>query len=67
MHFSSKALGKNESESEAFNIATKILVNGYPPIIEGVISAYFCDLNQEIAWWWLNNTNCFKCQRDISI
>jgi len=48
MHFSSKALEKDESEAEVFNISTKTLVDGYPPMIEGVPSAYFCDLNQEI-------------------
>lgn len=48
MHFSSKALEKNESEAKIFDIPTKTLVDGYPPMIEGVPSAYFCDLNQEI-------------------
>ncbi|MCK4440514.1 MAG: flavin reductase family protein [Sulfurovaceae bacterium] len=48
MHFSSKALEKNESEAKAFDIVTKTLIDGYPPMIEGVPSAYFCDLNQEI-------------------
>ena len=48
MHFSSKGLDKNESEAELFNIQTKSLVDGYPPMIEGVPSAYFCDFNQEI-------------------
>ena len=48
MHFSSKALEKNESEAKKFDIVTKILVDDYPPMIEGVPSAYFCDLNQEI-------------------
>jgi len=48
MHFSSKALDRDESEAEVFNISTKTLVDGYPPMIEGVPSAYFCDLNQEI-------------------
>ena len=48
MHFSSKGLGKDESEAEVFDILTKELVDGYPPMIEGVPSAYFCDFNQEI-------------------
>jgi len=48
MHFSSKALDRDESEAEVFNISTKTLVDGYPPMIEDVPSAYFCDLNQEI-------------------
>lgn len=48
MHFSSKGLDKDISEAELFNIPTKTLVDGYPPMIEGVVSAYFCELNQEI-------------------
>ena len=48
MHFSSKELDSNISEAEQFNIPTQKLVDGYPPIIEGVVSAYFCDFNQEI-------------------
>jgi len=48
MHFSSKGLDKKESEAEEFDIPTKNLIDGYPPIIEGVPSAYFCTFNQEI-------------------
>lgn len=48
MHFSSKALDKELSEAEIFSIETKRLVEGYPPMIKGVPSAYFCTLNQEI-------------------
>jgi flavin reductase (DIM6/NTAB) family NADH-FMN oxidoreductase RutF len=48
MHFSSKGLGKDESEAEQFDIETEIMVEGYPPAIKGVPSAYFCTLNQEI-------------------
>ncbi len=48
MHFSSKGLDKNESEAEIFNIKTKNLIDNYPPMIEGVPSAFFCDFNQEI-------------------
>ena len=48
MHFSSKELDSNISEAEQFNIPTQKLVEGYPPMIEGVVSAYFCDFNQEI-------------------
>jgi flavin reductase (DIM6/NTAB) family NADH-FMN oxidoreductase RutF len=48
MHFSSKGLGKDESEAEQFDIETEVMVEGYPPAIKGVPSAYFCTLNQEI-------------------
>jgi len=48
MHFSSKALDKELSEAKMFSIETETLVEGYPPMIKGVPSAYFCTLNQEI-------------------
>jgi flavin reductase (DIM6/NTAB) family NADH-FMN oxidoreductase RutF len=48
MHFSSKGLEKDESEAEQFDIETEVMVEGYPPTIKGVPSAYFCTLNQEI-------------------
>jgi len=48
MHFSSKALDKELSEAQLFNIETKTICDGYPPMIKGVPSAYFCDFNQEI-------------------
>jgi len=48
MHFSSKGLDKELSEAEMFNIETVSLRDGYPPMIKGVPSAYFCALNQEI-------------------
>jgi len=48
MHLSSKGLDKEVSEAEMFNIETVSLTEGYPPMIKGVPSAYFCELNQEI-------------------
>ncbi len=48
MHFSSKSLDKSLSEAEVFNIETKSVIEGYPPMVEGVPVAYFCDFNQEI-------------------
>jgi flavin reductase (DIM6/NTAB) family NADH-FMN oxidoreductase RutF len=48
MHFSSKGLDKELSEAEIFDIETVSLVDGYPPMIKGVPSAYVCELNQEI-------------------
>ena len=48
MHFSSKALGEDESETQTFDIATTRLIDGFPPMIEGVPVAFFCTLYQEI-------------------
>ena len=48
MHFSSKELDKELSESEIFSIKTARLFDEYPPIIENVPAAYFCDFNQDI-------------------
>ena len=48
MHFSSKGLDKDISEAKLFDIPTTKVVDGYPPMIEGVVTAYFCTLNQEI-------------------
>ena len=48
MHFSSKGVDKEMSEAEMFDIGTVSLLDGYPPMIEGVPSAYFCEFNQEI-------------------
>ncbi len=48
MHLSSKALPETESEAEYFEIPTRTLHEGFPPIVEGVPSALFCTLHQEI-------------------
>jgi len=48
MHFSSKELEKEISEADEFHIKTKTVFNEFPPMIENIPSAYFCDLNQEI-------------------
>jgi flavin reductase (DIM6/NTAB) family NADH-FMN oxidoreductase RutF len=48
MHFSSKGVDKEVSEADIFDIKTETLVEEYPPMIKGVPSAYFCELNQEI-------------------
>ncbi len=48
MHFSSKELKKDISEAKLYDIDTKRLLSSYPPMIEGVPTAYFCELNQEI-------------------
>ena len=49
MHFSSKELDKELSESEIFNIQTESVFDNYPDIIKGVPAAYFCEFNQEIG------------------
>ncbi len=48
MHFSSKELGEDESEAIAFNIETKEVVEGFPPMVTNVPSAFFCEFYQEI-------------------
>lgn len=48
MHFSSKELASNESEATAFNIQTKDVVEGFPPMVTCVSSAFFCEFYQEI-------------------
>lgn len=48
MHFSSKELSANESEAIAFDIKTQEIVKDFPPMIEGVPSAFFCEFYQEI-------------------
>ncbi len=48
MHFSSKALPKDISESEVFDIKTTSIFEEFPPMIEDVPCAYFCTFNQEI-------------------
>jgi len=48
MHFSSKELDKNLSEADIFKIQTESLFAEYPPMIQDVPAAYFCEFNQEI-------------------
>jgi len=48
MHYSSKELQSHESESKLFEIETKTVINGYPPMVEGTPSAFFCDFYQEL-------------------
>ncbi|SFV53874.1 Nitrilotriacetate monooxygenase component B [hydrothermal vent metagenome] len=48
MHFSSKELASNESEATAFDIQTVEVVEGFPPMVSGVYSAFCCELYQEI-------------------
>ncbi|SFP97084.1 flavin reductase family protein [Hydrogenimonas thermophila] len=48
MHFSSKEMAHSESESEAFNIPMKKLIDGFPPMVDGSPAAFFCELYQEV-------------------
>ena len=48
MHFSSKELPENVNEAELFHIKTKQIIDKFPPMVEGVPSAFFCELYQEI-------------------
>ncbi|WP_457745304.1 flavin reductase family protein [Sulfurimonas sp.] len=48
MHFSSKELNAATSEADEFNIKTQNIVDNFPPMVEGVPSAFFCELYQEI-------------------
>jgi flavin reductase (DIM6/NTAB) family NADH-FMN oxidoreductase RutF len=48
MHFSSKELDFNISEAKLFDIDTKKVLEDFPPMVEGVKSAFFCELYQEI-------------------
>lgn len=49
MNSSSKELDASVSEAEVFDIKTVDVVDGFPPMIEGTPSAFFCDLYQEIS------------------
>ena len=48
MHFSSKELSEDESEVKIFDIKTQQVIDDFPPIVEGVPSAFFCELYQEV-------------------
>jgi len=48
MHFSSKEMASSQSEAQEFEIALRDVVADYPPMVEGVPSAFFCDFYQEL-------------------
>lgn len=48
MHFSSKTLSENESETEMFDISTKTVLEDFPPMPEGIKVAFFCEYLQEV-------------------
>jgi flavin reductase (DIM6/NTAB) family NADH-FMN oxidoreductase RutF len=48
MHFSSKELPHDISEADEFDIKTTKLFKDFPPMVDGVPSAFFCEFYQEI-------------------
>jgi len=48
MHFSSKELAASQSEAEIFAIKTQKVLDDFPPIVQSVPSAFFCEFYQEI-------------------
>lgn len=49
MHLSSKGLDPSQSEVEVFDIPTKKIIEGFPPMPEGIKVAFFCEYLQEVA------------------
>ncbi|AKF24701.1 flavin reductase [Sulfurovum lithotrophicum] len=48
MHFSSKGVDADVSESELFDIPMEEVVEGFPPMVKGVKAAFFCEYLQEV-------------------
>jgi len=48
MHFSSKEVDASVSEADEFGIDTECVVDGFPPMVKGTPSAFFCEFYQEI-------------------
>jgi len=48
MHQSSGELHAEESEAQKFDIETKRVVEGFPPMVAGVENAFFCEFLQEV-------------------
>jgi flavin reductase (DIM6/NTAB) family NADH-FMN oxidoreductase RutF len=48
MHLSSKGLDPTQSEAEVFDIAMKKVFDDFPPMVEGVKVAFFCEYLQEV-------------------
>ena len=48
MHFSSKGLDASQSEIEVFNIPTQDVIDGFPPMPQGIKIAFFCEYRQEV-------------------
>jgi len=48
MHLSAQELAASQSEAQTFDIETKNVVTGFPPMVAGVKNAFFCEFCQEI-------------------
>jgi len=48
MHLSSKSLDASQSEAEVFDIPTKKVLDAFPPIVDGIKAAFFCEYFQEV-------------------
>lgn len=48
MHFSSKSLDAAQSELKVFDIPTQDIIEGFPPMPEGIKIAFFCEYLQEV-------------------
>ena len=48
MHLSSKGLDPTQSEAEVFDIPTKKMFDDFPPMVEGIKAAFFCEYLQEV-------------------
>lgn len=48
MHLSSKSLDASQSELEVFDIPTQEMIEGFPPMPEGIKVAFFCEYLQEV-------------------
>jgi flavin reductase (DIM6/NTAB) family NADH-FMN oxidoreductase RutF len=48
MHLSSKGLDAAQSEIKVFDITTKTMIEGFPPMPEGIKIAFFCEYLQEV-------------------
>jgi len=48
MNQSAQELAPEQSEAQIFNIETKNVVQGFPPMVEDVQSAFFCEFLQEV-------------------
>ena len=48
MHYSSKGLDASQSEAEVFDIATQKVFDEFPPMVEDVKAAFFCEYLQEV-------------------
>lgn len=49
MHQSAEELPREQSEARIFDIETKNVVEGFPPMVANVKSAFFCEFLQEVA------------------